>query len=76
MNPPGAMAGENQFEFTVGRGVQLGLQEGLQSAGLDAEVYEFNSALAKALETPDAADRWAKGENVFASCTRATAAVA
>ena len=54
-----------RHERTVASGVELGLTRALESAGLDAEVYELNSALATALGTPDAAERWAKGERVF-----------
>ena len=71
-----AGTGDPTFESSVGQGVQAGLQAGLKSAGFDAEVYEFNSALARALDIPDAAERWAKGENIFASCHRAGDATA
>jgi hypothetical protein len=60
------------YEAEVARGVELGLRRGLQAAGLDARVYEFNGALARALEVPDAAERWAKGEDVFKDCRRAS----
>jgi len=53
---------------TIGRGVAEGLSSALTEAGLDGRRYELNSALEVALTTPDAADRWAKGENVFATC--------
>ncbi len=53
---------------TVERGVEEGLTAGLESAGLDAHVYELNSALVRALDTSDAARRWAKGEDIFAGC--------
>ena len=59
---------EDRHEQTVAQGVEIGLTRALRSAGLDANVYELNSALATALETPDAAERWANGENVFATC--------
>jgi Fe-S-cluster containining protein len=56
---------ENGHEQTVAQGIEIGLTRALKSAGLDANIYELNSALATALETPDAAERWANGENVF-----------
>ena len=59
-----------RHEYTVAEGMELGLSRALQSAGLDGHVYELNSALAKALETPDVAGRWARGEDVFATCQR------
>lgn len=52
-------------EHTVAQGIERGLTRALKSAGLDADIYELNGALATALETPDAAERWAKGENIF-----------
>jgi len=51
-------------------GVKEGLVRELESAGLDANVYELNGALVTALDTPHAAQRWARGEDVFAGCQR------
>ena len=59
---------EDRHEQTIEQGIEIGLTRALKSAGVDANVYELNSALAMALETPDAAERWANGENVFATC--------
>ncbi len=59
---------EDRHEQAVAQGIEVGLARALKSAGLDAKVYELNSALAMALERPDAAERWANGENVFATC--------
>jgi hypothetical protein len=67
-SPAGSQAeapDEKGHEQTVAQGIELGLTRALKSAGLDAGIYELNSALAMALEAPDAAERWAKGENVF-----------
>jgi hypothetical protein len=50
--------------------VEAGLCRGLCDAGLDGHLYELNSALATALEQPDAAVRWMRGENIFARCRR------
>ncbi len=55
-------------EQIVQRGVEQGLTRALKSAGLDDQRYELNSALVKALDTPDAAQRWARGENLFTEC--------
>lgn len=52
-------------ERTVAEGIELGVTGALKSAGVDAEVYELNSALATALEEPNAAERWARGEKIF-----------
>ena len=58
---------EDRHEQSVVQGVEIGLTRTLKAAGLDANVYELNSALVKALETPDAAARWANGEKIFNS---------
>lgn len=60
---------ESGHEQTVAEGIELGFTRALKSAGLDSDVYEINSALATALGTPDAAERWAKGENIFSTST-------
>lgn len=65
---PAEASDEDRHEQTVAQGIEAGLTRALKSARLDANVYELNSALAKALETPDAAERWARGENVFDTC--------
>jgi hypothetical protein len=73
VSPAGAQTeGPNKpdNEHAVAQGIEIGLTRALKSAGVDASVYELNSALATALETPDAADRWARGENVFHSPLR------
>jgi len=53
---------------TAGRGVQAGLCIGAAQSGLDDNTYELHSALLRALDTPDAEQRWARGEDVFAGC--------
>lgn len=79
-NDPAASAGHNaphdsgengnDHERTVGEGIEMGLSRGLRSARLDGNLYELNSALGVCLATPDAAARWAAGEDIFAGCTR------
>jgi hypothetical protein len=49
----------------IAEGIEIGVTRALKAAGSSANVYELNSALATALETPDAAERWAARENVF-----------
>jgi hypothetical protein len=56
--------------YTVGCGTVEGLSRGLKSAGLDGTMYELNSALIAALDTPLAAERWASGDPVFERCKR------
>ncbi|MBI3467040.1 MAG: hypothetical protein HY000_28835 [Planctomycetes bacterium] len=53
-------------EQSVEQGIEEGVACSLKSAGLDANLYELNSALVTALDTPDAAQRWISGEDVFA----------
>lgn len=54
----------------VSRGLTEGLSRGLERAGLDAHRYELNAALVAALDTPDAAACWARGEDIFADMER------
>jgi hypothetical protein len=51
-------------------GVEVGLLRGIYACGLDCHVYELNSALATALETPNASEKWARGESVLEGCAR------
>lgn len=53
---------------TIGRGIAEGLARGLDAAGLDGRLYELHSALVTALDNPNAAERWARGEDVFGAC--------
>ena len=48
--------------------VQDGLLAGLSEAGLKADLHELTTALRIALETPDAPERWLRGEKVFPTC--------
>jgi Fe-S-cluster containining protein len=45
-----------------------GIIAGLNALGLDAQWYELSSAVLRALETADGAERWARGEGVFEGC--------
>lgn len=54
----------------VAQGIRQGLTEGIESAGLDANLYELNSALLAVLDRPDVAKRWLGGEDVFSGCAR------
>ncbi len=51
----------------VGTGVTEVFQDCLQASGLDDSRYELNYALAHVLETPQAARRWARGEQILKS---------
>jgi hypothetical protein len=63
--PPAEAPGEPGHEQIIAQGMEIGVTRAMKSAGLDANIYELNSALATALENPDAAERWARGERVF-----------
>lgn len=66
---PGA-PGAPRHEEIVAEGIEAGMTRALKSAGLDANIYELNSAVATALEIPDAAERWARGDDVFGKTLR------
>jgi hypothetical protein len=61
---------EPRHEQIVAQGIEVGMTRALKSAGLDANIYELNSALATALQTPDAAECWARGDDVFRDALR------
>ena len=56
----------------VGTGVTEVFQDCLQASGLDDSRYELNYALAHVLETPQAARRWARGEQILKPATTAS----
>jgi Fe-S-cluster containining protein len=49
-------------------GVIYGLILASKARGLEWGRYELEAAVLRALETPDAAERWVRGERVFAGC--------
>ena len=55
--------------YTAVWDVARGFAEGCQQAQLDGRSYELHSVLLRALETPGAAERWMRGEDVFSGCT-------
>lgn len=57
------------YAYDAGGSVQTGLSAGSVRAGLDGVQYELHSAVSRALEASDAADRWVGGETVFRGCT-------
>lgn len=68
VDPVTAKVGIDAMVHTTGRGVQAGLCVGVGQSGLDGNTYELHSALLRALDTPDAEQRWARGEDVFGGC--------
>lgn len=53
------------YALIMGNAVLNGLSDSAAHAGLDGASYELNQALARALDTPDADQRWRNGEQVF-----------
>ena len=49
--------------------VARGVTDSLKQSRLDSQPYELHSILQRVLDTPDAAQRWTQGEDVFAGCT-------
>jgi Fe-S-cluster containining protein len=52
----------------VAAGTIYGLIQTSKGLGLEWGRYELEAAVLRALDTPDAAERWARGERVFAGC--------
>jgi Fe-S-cluster containining protein len=53
---------------SLGQAVSIGLRLACSDRGLETTRYELNEALLRALDTPDAAQRWLGGEQVFQGC--------
>jgi Fe-S-cluster containining protein len=49
--------------------VARGMSNGLKQARLDSNSYELHSVLLRAIEVPDAVQRWLQRDDVFAGCT-------
>jgi Fe-S-cluster containining protein len=60
----------DKFAMLAGLSVSNGLMDACQRANLDGNFYELHHALRRVMDTPDAAERWARGENVFEGCLR------
>jgi len=58
-----------RMAFATRAQLAAGLRAGCDLAQVDGQSYELHSALARALTAADAAERWARGEAVFAGCT-------
>ena len=54
-------------QYSIFKNVQIGLLHSMAISDLPCELLEMSAALTIALDTPDAADRWLAGENVFGS---------
>ncbi len=62
---PGAKNPTDAVRLAIYQGTRDGLLAGLHEAGYHAETYELTAALRLVLETPDAEERWLRGERVF-----------
>lgn len=62
-----APSGWSLFLGTMARGgaVRIGLDAGLYDAGLESESVELVSGLARALDEPDATERWVSGQRIL-----------
>lgn len=58
----------DRFAMLAGLTVSNGLMEACNQAGVDGRFYELHHALRRVLDTPDIAEKWARGEDVFAGC--------
>jgi Fe-S-cluster containining protein len=58
----------DNFALSVGLGIIDGMLSACIEKHRDGLMYEFHSALLRALEVPDASERWQRGERVFDGC--------
>ncbi len=58
----------DEFAAAAALCVAIGLRDGCKKARLDGTSFELHHALRRVLDTPDAAERWARGADVFAGC--------
>lgn len=65
---PGHSGPMDHVAFAAASGVSEGLRQATRAAGLESAHYEFHGALLRAMQQPDAAERWANGEPVFEDC--------
>jgi Fe-S-cluster containining protein len=54
--------------YLAAQAVGHGLTRAVAAMELEFNAYEFEAAMLRALETPDAAERWARGERIFTGC--------
>ena len=58
----------DMVQAAVGEGVSTGLGLACVELGLDHWVYELHSAVLRAIDTPDAGEKWLAGDTLFRSC--------
>ena len=60
----------DRFATAVGLVVSHTLMDACGRAGCDGQFYELHHALGRVLDTSDAVERWARGDDVFSACLR------
>ena len=60
----------DSYAHMAANAVLHGVAIAVEAAGKDGRLYEMHGAVLRAIDTPDAAARWARGEDVFAGCRR------
>lgn len=68
--PDRAAVPTDRFTMLAGLGVSNGLMDACRQAGLDGNFYELHHVLRRVLDTPQAAEEWARGQKVFDGCLR------
>jgi Fe-S-cluster containining protein len=58
----------DSYAHMAANAVLHGVSAAVAAAGKDGRLYELHGAVLRALDTPDAARRWAQGEDIFAGC--------
>lgn len=58
----------DSFAHMAANAVLHGVSAAVHAANMDWRQYEMHGVVLRALEIPDAAVRWAAGENIFAGC--------
>lgn len=58
----------DSYAHMAANAVLYGVVAAVGAAGKDCRIYELHGAVLRALDTPDAGVRWARGEEVFAGC--------
>ncbi len=58
----------DSYAHMASNAVLHGVVAAVSAAGKDGRIYELHGAVLRALDTPEAGLRWARGEEVFAGC--------
>ena len=58
----------DDLAMAAGVAASKGLLQACQAADVDGQFYELHHALRMVLDTPDAAESWARKEDIFKGC--------